>query len=265
MVVSSYRRFLFWFTVLSALAILAGGCPACGRSADKPELIAKMRPLGVSASPVIAAPGEPVHLTFHFALPTTETLTATINQLDDASGFTLPASGLALTNDKTATDSACDDHSLRCKFASFDYAALTAAFVVPPAAQLPMVPGTSVRMRYGITATSSSNIANVIGDLFVFAPGAPELTGAKTTAEILEPVAGPLGAGAAVPIHAMIGKYFDETARIGWFAGCGDIENRRAIATTWNIGGAGGCTLVFTARGENSRSFSIKIKDYSVQ
>ena len=259
------RKARFSFSPLLSWASLILGMAACNASSNKPELIVKMRPLGVSSSPVIAAPGDKVHLTFHFALPAAETLETTVYEESDTTGASVPAPGVTLTNEQSVVDSVCPGHALRCTFASFDYAVLTAAFTVPDAAQLPMISGPSRRLRYSIHVSSASNATSVMGDLFVFAPGSPQLSGTPAAADIVEPAASAVSGAGDIPIQASITKYFEETATIGWFTGCGTIENRRAVATAWHTPESGSCTLVFTARGQDSRALAIRIKDYTVQ
>ena len=247
--------------VVCLVLVLCG----CGRSNQKPELITKMRPLGVSTTPAIAAPGDKVHLTFHFALPAAETIASDIYEAPDSKGYALPVSGLVLTDEQAVTDSACGDKARRCSFASFDYFAVTASFTVPPIDLLKLSEGSSRRLHYGIGASSASNSTAVVGDIFVFAPGSPQLDGAPAAADITEPASNVIGADATIPIRASITKYFDEPAKVGWFAGCGEVGNRRAIETTWKTPASGSCTLVFTVRGRDSRAMAIKIKDYDIK
>jgi hypothetical protein len=251
------------------LALLLQACGA--RDREYPEQISKMRVLGVAADPVMATPGTLVRLTLHLALLKDESVEV-VGVSDDqaaAAALAFAAQDVAVLKDATGmAGSVCEEGKERCAFASFDYKAVAATFTVPATPEMSAVLAVrkAVKVRYAFKVSAPSNTIALVGDTYVFAPGAGELTGMTPSVSIRQPAPSQvLPAGQKVKIAAAIDKYFDENHRVAWFVGGGKITNRRAAETEWETPAPGTYTLAFASHGAKSQSMALEIRDIKVE
>ena len=66
-------------------------------------------------------------------------------------------------------------------------------------------------------------------------------------------------------VKASITNPQNEAVRVGWLVSGGEVINRRDADTVWEVPGPGEYTLVYTVRGQISRTAAIRILPVTVR
>ncbi|WP_141732157.1 hypothetical protein [Oligoflexus tunisiensis] len=247
---------------------------ACSGEDKRPETADKLKPILVLVNPPAGAStptapldasgweapvaGGTVTLQFHFIGPADmETLTLTPGEVE------LQPPTLPITNWTVAAAAPHDYPGLR-------HVTIDATASLPTAQELSTPLSTFdkegfVRLRYTLVVSDGSRELPVVGDFIVYrdntVPGASENLFGSTLDLPLpnEPVTDKV-----VKIASTLQNPQDEPVKIGWYVSEGEIKNRRAANTEWELPGSGDYTLIFTVRGKESRNGDIQIRSVSM-
>jgi len=235
-------------TLCGSLAglILSG----CGDDAERPEVINKLRAIGVATDKPAIAPSttetlSTATLTFVLAAPKGQTLSAEA-WTDSESRLGLPVT-ITMRPETLTADTSLPE---------LDIWTVQAVLTAPPATAL-VGEQTFVKLRYGAKVVAGSESETIVGDLLMFAADSPELARTNLTVDITAP-GGSIPAKGESDLTANIVRSFDENVRVGWFVSAGEVKNRRARNTKWIDPGPGAHTVIVTVRGLKSGSFSWK-------
>ena len=213
---------------------------------DRPEVIAKMRALGVEQTPVNAKPGDTVNLTFYVAGNPATQMTPTV-LLDTQARYSVPIAVTPIDSIPTET-----------KIGALSLYSYRATFTVPTTANILALIAKQgfARMRYQVKFTASGDDENVVGDTVIYAAGASQLAWTAPEIGITTPTA--TSASGTVALEGSIVSGGQENNRVSWLVSAGTVKNRRAKSTVWESVPAGTQTLFMTVRGMKSGAFSIK-------
>ncbi len=245
---ASFLRFIIIGATISVLTTSCGG-----DSQDRPEVITKLRAVGVEQTPVIAKPGDTVTLTFFLAAPSGLTITPQV-LLDAESRYGV--STLVAPLDQTPTETAAGPLSI------YSY---RASLIVPKDNQVVTAGLGSqgfARLRYKINFTTDSDSEAVVGDSIVYPNGAPQLNWQAPTVSIDKPDTS--SPGGDLDLQGGITSDGGEPYRVSWFVSSGTVKNRRARTTKWQDPAKGSQTLILTVRGTRSGAFAIKSKAVTI-
>jgi hypothetical protein len=222
----------------------------CGDDAERPEVINKLRAIGVATDKPAIAPSTPesvstATLTFVLAAPKGQTLVAEA-WTDSQSRLGVPVT-IAMQPETLTADTS---------FPGLDIWTVQAVLTAPPATALG-VGQNFAKLRYAAKVTAGTESETIVGDLLMFAADAPELARTNLTVDIAAP-GGNVPAKGESDLTANVTRGFEENVRIGWYVSAGQVKNRRARTTKWIDPGQGGHTVIVTARGLKSGSFSWK-------
>ncbi len=249
------------FFALAAFVLLT----SCGDDSARPEVLDKLRVIGVGTAPVASAPAaagatQNVTLTAYAVVPKGETVT--IGTFDDEVSplnYTVPASQVTVTQPQ-ATD--------YTDLGAFQLVKATATVPVPTEDVFNRFPNSNkgVRVRYGLTIVGAKKTEYVVGSFMTYKAGSPELLWQAPAVDIEKPTD---QESLSIPKKGleMIGKVTnpnDEETKVGWYVSSGEIENRRAYATKWREAKDGKQTVILTARGKKSKAFTLKVIEVNV-
>lgn len=226
--------------------VIAGLISSCNDDADRPEVINKLRALGVQQTPINAKPGDQVQLTFYLAGPKGLTLQPSV-ELDSDAKYSVP---VAVTPSNGAV-SESDAGAL----ALYSYQATLNVESSPGLDQSLVALGYG-KLRYKVKFEATSDDETIVGDTLVYPSGSPQLTWTGTDISLDKPAA--TTSRGIVNLESTVTSNGQESNRIAWFVSAGAVKNRRARITTWNISDAGPQTVIVTARGSKSGAFAIK-------
>lgn len=118
-----------------------------------------------------------------------------------------------------------------------------------------------VRLRYTLIVSDGTRELPLAGDFVVYrdanTPGATDNLFGST---IDTPAADQPVTDKKVTISSTLQLPEDEDIKIGWYASAGEIKNRRASSTEWELPGPGEYTLILTVRGKEARNGDIQIR-----
>jgi hypothetical protein len=245
---SAVGRQLAKFLCLIPFTLVA----ACGSTTDRPEVITKLRALGVEQTPVNAKPGDTVNLTFYLAGNASTKITPEV-LLDTQARYGSPVA-------VTPIDTLPAETSL----GSLSLYSYRASFTVPTtdAVKVLLAKQGYSRLRYQVKFTASGDDENVVGDTIVYAEGAPQLSWTAPKIEITSPAA--TGAAGSVALEGSVIGTGDENNLVSWFVSAGTVKNRGAKSTLWQSVPAGTHTVFMTVRGRKSGAFAIKSQAVTV-
>lgn len=227
-------------------------CACGGDNEERPELINKLRTLGVEQTPVNAKPGDTVNLTFHLAGPPNQQITPTV-LLDKSAKFGVPVAAVPV--DAAVSETPVGTLSL------YSY---RATVTVPDGdtVNLAIAKQGFARVRYNINFSSGAESENVVGDSIVYSAAAPQLTWSAPEIAITKP--GESAATGGIDLDGTITSAGNETNRVSWFISSGKVKSRRARTTKWTDAARGTQTVIMTARGTKSGAFAIKAQAVSL-
>lgn len=233
---------------------------SCGGDQARPEVIDKLRALGVATNPLVVELGavpKTVELTVYAALPPGGVVTTSAFKDEKAKlGFTLPEAAIVVD---PATAKVTEYQGV----AVYE---VKATVTVPPAAQLLRGGRAGAPIRYGFRLVSGAEEELIIGTFLGYGAGAPELAWTAPTTQILVPEApAKVAADTKVDLTATVNDPNDEVLKVGWYASGGEIENRAARRTTWKTPEKGAHTLIMTVRGKESKGFSLHVLPVGVE
>jgi hypothetical protein len=232
----------------------------CGDPSDRPEVVNKLRSLGVESNPgLIVASTEAASLTTQLTvtmmLPLGETISVE-SFSDEQPRTAYVAEGLAVDQSSIAYQT----------FNSMQIASFKANFNNPSdAVFLTQGAGKLLRVRYGFLVKAGTEEEKIVGDVLMLAPGEPELSWSAPTALIENPAAGATIPNAEMELSASVNNPNQESIKLGWYVTSGKIDNRRAKTATWKEFASGPQTIVLTVRGKKSRTFSYSVRDFTVE
>jgi len=209
------------------------------------EVINKLRAIGANASPSFisqdTAALSNVEIQFHVVMPIGNEISLENYQNPDIKNIVMN-----LEPDPTSI-SYVNVGSLR--FASFK-----AKGTIPPEVKAIKFDGfTSFAVSYGVTVKSGAESENIQGSILVYKSDSmptvndmkiaikPDLTFKKSTKSVLS---------------ATLTNPIGENYKIGWFVSSGIVENRRSLDTFWTPKESGIATVIVTARGLQTGSFT---------
>lgn len=259
------RELLLRCKSILALAMLTS-LVACGDDSARPEVLDKLRVLGVGALPIASAPApagttQNVTLTIHAVVPLGETVT--VGTFDDEKSplmYNVPASEITVTQPQAGDYTDMDD---------FRLVSATATVPVPSEAVFDLFPNNDkgVRVRYGLTVIGTKKTEYVVGSFMTYKAGSSELNWQVPTVDIENPTN---QEDVTIPEKGLevVGKVTnpnDEDTKVGWFVSSGEIENRRAYTTKWRKAKDGKQALILTAHGKKSKAFTLKVIEVNVK
>jgi hypothetical protein len=257
------RNFSFFIGLLALLL-------SCSDSDTRPETADKLKPIMVLVNPPAGAAtpvqplngsvwqpavvGETVTLQFHFIGPSDlGSLTLTTSEVEPRP-LTLP-----FNNWTIQTPVVNDYPGLR-------HVTIEAGATLPTAEELTALwedfPSVGfVRLRYTLVVSDGTRELPLAGDFVVYRDAA--FPGAKDNlfgSTIDAPAAGETVSDKKVTISSTLRNPQDEDVKIGWYVSAGEVKNRRAVTTEWELPGSGEYTLIFTVRGKEARNGDIQIR-----
>ena len=244
----------------TCLLLLLGGC---GRGGDRQEDIPGMIALGAAANPLVATPSvagqtaKTVEITFVAAIPLnqTATLAAFVDTGSTEGAYRIPAEGIQV-------DSGPGEYVVHKTLQIYSQKVLITLPTQDVLSALSKQPFAGAQVTYGLTLASAGATQNVIANFNVFPTGSTQLAWANPTIKITAPVsAAAVATNTSVPITAQITDATSESNKVGWYVSQGDVTNRRAANTSWNVKDAGAQTLVVTLHGVNTRGFAYDVID----
>jgi hypothetical protein len=231
---------------------------SCGPEQERQEQITRLRGIGAVSAPLVQTPStdsqsNTVTLTTYVAIPLDQTITATAFVDEPVFGaYMVSAAEMQISTSMNYTD--YDDFRL----ASFDTVVAIPKLSVFQALN-PLFSG--IQMRYGFEISTGDDTEQLTGSFLVYPEGSSELSWQNTTVNLAAPVStDTISAGSEVSFEASATDQNDDNIKYGWFVSGGKVKNRRSSKTTWSTPGeAGSYTVIITARGKKSRSFSFDI------
>jgi hypothetical protein len=257
------RHFSFFIGLLTLLL-------GCSDSKTRPETADKLKPILTLVNPPAGAAtplqaldgsawqppvvGGSVTLQFHFIGPADlGNLTLTTGEVEPKP-LTLPFNDWAI--------SAAVPHD----YPGLRHVTIEVNATLPTAAELTALwsefPNVGfVRLRYTLVVSDGSRELPLAGDFVVYGdtafPGANQnLFGSTIDAPAADGIVG----DAKVTVASTLKNPQDEPVKIGWYVSAGEIKNRRAASTEWELPGSGEYTLIFTVRGKEARNGDIQIR-----
>ena len=225
---------------------------ACGSTTDRPDVITKLRALGVEQTPVNAKPGDTVNLTFYLAGYASTLMTPQV-LLDTQARYSIPVAVTPIDTVPSETP-----------IGSLSLYSYRASFTVPTtdAVKLLVAKQGYARLRYQVKFAASGDDENVVGDTVVYAALSPQLSWTAPKIEITSPTA--TGATGSVALAGSIVGSGDESHLVSWLVSAGTVKNRRAKITLWESVPKGTHTVFMTVRGRKSGAFAIKSQEVTV-
>jgi hypothetical protein len=251
---------------LGLLALLL----SCSEADTRPETADKLKPILVLVNPPAGAdtPIQPldgsnwqapvaggnVTLQFHFIGPEDlGPLTVTTGAVE-ARPLTLPF------NNWTIDAAAVNDYP------GLRHVTINARATLPSEAELTALwdgfpEAGFVRLRYTLVVSDGDRELPLAGDFVVYRDASfPEASNHLFGSTLDAPAAGEPVTTTKLMISSTLNNPQDEPVKIGWYVSAGEIKNRRAASTEWELPGSGEYTLIFTVRGKESRNGDIQIR-----
>jgi hypothetical protein len=237
-----------WVKQLLLITAALSQYSSCGDdNADRPEVLKKLRTLGVEQNPINAKPGDTVNLTFHLAGPQGLTIAPSV-ELDTVSryGVAQPVTPI----DAQPTETAVGPLSLYAYRTTLSVPTDNALVAASLAKQ------GYARLRYKVRFSAGSEYEAVVGDTVVYPSTAPQLAWKSPEIAISKPV--DAAASGTIDLEGTISSEGSESYRVSWFVSDGKVKNRRAKITSWSDATKGTQTLIMTVRGTKSGAFVLK-------
>ena len=243
-------KILLLFSLLASLS--------CNDIDNHPERIEKLRAIGVETeqpaySFSTADTVNSVSLTFYLLSNqktdvTSESVSLEINK-------TLTSPQVTLENITTAYE---DYNQLRL-------IRITATATIPTEDQLVFSKtDNTASISYALIINQGAEQEKVRGNVKIYRPDAIASI-AKPTVSITSPLANTAIPAGTINLKAETTNTNDESLRISWFVGDGEIEKRRATEAEWINMTGGVKTMVVTARGLKSWNFAYSVIETTVQ
>ncbi len=239
------------------LSFLCLWAVACGDETSRPEVVTKLRAIGVNADQPVSSPStdpaapKTITLTLFYLLGVNET--AAVSYFQDQttnSALLVQEQQVSIADPTTYKETAFDN---------FKVVEAKATITVPV-----LTLTVATQMKYGFKIQSGSEEEAVIGYLPLYPEGSPELAFTTPTVQIASPADGATISN-DLDITATYTNPNNEDLKFGWFASTGEIKNRRAKNTHWSALAGGKQTLLMTVRGKKSRAFSYHAVHVTVQ
>gem|GEM_PF-3532227 len=260
--------------ILIISLILCMSALACSDMKTRPETADKLKPILVLVNPPNESktplaplprtnldpplPGQTVKLEFHFVGPADFTNITLTPGEPELRPLTLPISNW--------TVAAAELHP----YAGLQHITIAATAPIPSADQLTALAPTFatlgvVRLRYTLIVSDGVRELPLAGDFVVYRDNA---AGSAQTSLFGSSIDAPLAnqdvSDKKLTISSTLQNVQDEPVKIGWYVSAGEIKNRRASETEWELPGSGSYTLVFTIRGKESRNGDIQIREVAL-
>jgi hypothetical protein len=225
---------------------------SCQDDTDRPETVSKLRGIGASLNKPAATLGETITVTYYWAGPSGKKI--------EVKPYVDAASSYGESDEVKITQ----DQAQEVNYGPLSVYSITAEQSIPTGSdqlKADMAKYGTGRLRHGIKVEDDQGDSEIlIGDILVVDAASPLLEFKSELPLILSSLKTDqaVGPGSTVNLSANITPNPGEAARIGWFVSSGKIKNRRARETDWSEFSNGAQTVIVTARGRSSGSFSFK-------
>lgn len=245
---------------IPALLLVAALINSCGQQPDRPEVIDKLRVVGVGAEPSVVVPStaaapQTVKLTLHALLPAGQQVDSVQAFVDENAKFSYLIENLAVNTTSQAYE----------ELGGLRYFKVEASFLAPTTEILQAAKVSPLRMRYGIDVVAGAESERVVGDVLMVAPGDDALQWKPVTVNMTSPASEGATVGDGISLSMDTTSSPGDAVKSGWYVSSGQIENRRARSAKWEKPEAGAGVVIATARGSRSRSFAIQVRKVTVE
>lgn len=253
--------------ILLRILTLSWALGACSEMDSRPETADKLKPILVqvnapsASNPSFNPPlwGESVRLDFHFIAPPAFPAISASAMAASPAPLTVPA----------PLPTVLGAPEVDASHPGLQHIIVRTSVQLPATAALegldPAVAAVDfLRFRYSLQVEAEGRVIPISGDF----PAYRNAVVAGATANlfssaIIEPTAGS-EVGTKLNVKSEVVNPQNEAIRIGWFVSEGEIKNRRAAETEWELPGPGQYTLVFTVRGKQTRNGTIEFRSVTV-
>ncbi len=219
---------------------------SCGEPLERPELINKLRTLGVKSQPAVYNLAEPtdVELTVYLTSPSADSLEIS-SFTEESYRYAPQVSGTLVDGSAQVTaHAALHVHEFR--------------LVIPKDQILQqLVESPLGNFRYSILAVQGAEQEKIVGNIVGSLNPPPELTEVSILDE------GIVAAIGEIVIQGQLPAGLSSNYRISWLASGGEIANRRSLSTKWREIPNSPQTLILTARGTRTGEFAMDIRNYN--
>lgn len=224
---------------------------SCNADSARPEVVDKLRAIGVKATPYVVSGSTPVTLEVYSLVPLEQTVKQDVYEDDSSVLPILPIS--SVSGDYT------DLSSLRI------YKATYSGVTLPLEDDL--LASNTMSLRYGMSLSASSGEEEkVVGNLVLHPSTSDLLANNATPPEVtITGVEDGVSVPSSFDLNAEISNRNDESFKIGWYTTSGEIKNRRALSTSIEKMEAGAQTIVVTIRSKSTNAFAYKAIDVTVE
>lgn len=242
----------YFFCILVALW-------GCADDSVRPEVIDKLRTIGVTRNPSVAASvlaGGPssANLTAYLALPQGQAIDSVKPFVDEKDSYGLPSTVSVNLGEITYED-----------LGPLRLAVIPAQMTLPPITddQLSAFNGVA-RVRFGMLVLAGKEEEKIVGDILITKPDSELLIAPEPSAEITVPSLGGTR-GPSGPLKAVLTKEYDEPIKLSWFVSSGEVTNQFAKETEWNSASPGEQAVILGVYPRRTRSFVIKYQTVVVK
>lgn len=247
---------------------------ACSDPKTRPETADKLKPMLVLVNPPSDAgtfeqplnpgsrqpplAGEDVQLQFHFVGPVDMSALTLTPAEPELRPLTLPITNWII------------DAPTVGNFPGLQHVIITARASLPSAGELgalwPLFNTEGfVRLRYTMVASDGTRELALAGDFVVYRDATVDGASQSLFGSAIDyPLANEKVSDTKLTIASTLSNAQDEPVKIGWYVSAGEIKNRRASTTEWELPGSGDYTLILTVRGKESRNGDIQIRRVSL-
>lgn len=224
---------------------------ACTQIENVPEKVDKLRAFGVSTDQTVYTPSsdgsDSGTLTFYIATPSDTPIEVFPIDLE--------------TEQMELYDVTINDPD---EYSELNIFTITASFYLPAASEIPSFPLGYVALEYAMgIQQGDEDVERVRGKIKVYpAETAPTVEGVQIN--ILSPEEGGQIRPGKTELQADITNTFDESYRVSWLVADGEIEQYRAIETTWEGYTTQTKTVIATVRGLETWNFAYTVLDVDV-
>jgi hypothetical protein len=219
---------------------------SCSEPLERPELINKLRTLGVKSQPAVYNLAEPVDIELIVYLTSPSADPLEISSYTEESYRYAPQviGSLVDGSSQVSTHAALYVHEFRLLIPSDQ---VREQLLISPLGNF----------RYSVLAVQGSEQEKIVGNIVGSLNPPPELTEVSIVDD---------GISAAIGEMAILGKLpegLTSNYRISWLASGGEIANRRSLSTKWKEIPNTPQTLILTARGTRTGEFAMDIRNYN--
>jgi len=235
---------------------------SCGDDEDRQEVVKKLRGLGLDLEKPIISLSESkkldkIKFTVYALNNNSDKITA--KNYNDTLNITPFKSDIEIIKDSQKSE----------KIGSLTLFSLEAYILLPEILKKQLNPDLLrnlngvLKIRYGISLKSGSEVEKVVGDLLIVEDSSISLKWQKAKVEIKNPKEKNIDLSSKeIDIQAEITNKNKEDYKIHWFTSGGKIKNFRSTNTKWELPEEGSHSLIIGIYGTKSRMFSFNKKEF---